>query len=143
MSMDDPDLGTGPQRGPQVDRPLTALLADLANETTALVRKEVELAKAEVQEKVTEAGRGLVSLALGGGVAFLGLMFLLWAVVYGLSTVMPQWAAALIVGVVMAVIGLILIQSGRKTLSATSLQPKRTIETVKDDARWAKAQISQ
>ena len=50
------------------DRPLTGLLTELAQETTTLVRKEVELAKAEVSEKVSQATTGAVSLATGGSV---------------------------------------------------------------------------
>ncbi|WP_404325642.1 phage holin family protein [Aerophototrophica crusticola] len=103
----------------------------------------MELAKAELSEKATEAGKGVASLAIGGAVAFCGLLVLLAALVLVLDTFLPSWAAALVVGVVVLGIGFVMIQSGRKKLSATSLQPTRTIETVKDDARWAKTQISQ
>lgn len=127
-----------PQRD---DRPLTALFGDLANETAALIRKEAELAKAEMSEKAGMAVRAMVSLAVGGAVALIGVVFVLWAVVYALAIWLPPWAAALIVGVVMAVIGLVMLQSGKSKLSADNLQPKRTIETLKDDGRWAKAQV--
>ncbi len=140
MTAYEPGPGGAP---PREEKPLTSLLADLANETTSLVRKEVELAKAELSEKATEAGKGVASLAIGGAVAFCGLLVLLAALVLVLDTFLPSWAAALVVGVVVLGIGFVMIQSGRKKLSATSLQPTRTIETVKDDARWAKTQISQ
>ncbi len=123
------------------DRPLTALFGDLASETAALIRKEAELAKAEMSEKANQAMRGAISLAVGGAVALIGLVFVLWAIVYALAIWLPPWAAALIVGVAMAIIGLVMLQSGRSKLSAQNLQPKRTIETLKDDGRWAKAQV--
>jgi len=123
------------------DRPLTGLLTELAQETTTLVRKEVELAKAEVSEKVTQATSGAVSLAAGGMVAFAGVLFLLLALTFFLATMMDPWLAALIVGGVVTVIGIILVSMGKSKLSARNLQPNRTIATLQDDKRWAKEQL--
>ena len=129
-----------PHRG-GADRPLTGLLTELAQETTTLVRKEVELAKAEVSEKVTQATAGAVSLAAGGMVAFAGVLFLLLALTFFLATMMEPWLAALIVGGVVTVIGIILVSMGKSKLSARNLQPNRTIATLQDDKRWAKEQL--
>jgi xanthine/uracil permease len=118
------------------------LLSELAQETTTLVRKEVELAKAEMSEKVSQATTGAVSLAAGGMVAFAGLIFLLLAVTYYLATLMEPWLAALIVGGVVTVIGIILVSMGKSKLSARNLQPDRTIASLQDDKRWAKEQLS-
>lgn len=123
------------------ERPLTALLTDLAQETGDLVRKEVELARAELAEKATQATRGAVSLAVGGAVCFLGMIFLLLSATLALATVVEPWAAALIVGGAVLLIGGIMVLSGRSRLSADNLQPRRTVETLKEDGRWAKAQI--
>jgi hypothetical protein len=123
------------------DRPLTGLLTELAQETTTLVRKEVELAKAEVSEKVTQATSGAISLAAGGMVAFAGVLFLLLALTFYLATMMEPWLAALIVGGVITVIGIILVSMGKSKLSARNLQPNRTIATLQDDKRWAKEQL--
>jgi uncharacterized membrane protein YqjE len=123
------------------DRPLTGLLTELAQETTTLVRKEVELAKAEVSEKVSQATTGAVSLAAGGLVAFAGLIFLLLAVTYYLATMMEPWLAALIVGGVVTLIGVILVAMGKSRLNARNLQPTRTLATLQDDKRWAKDQL--
>jgi len=123
------------------DRPLTGLLTELAQETTTLVRKEVELAKAEVSEKVSQATTGAVSLAAGGLVAFAGLIFLLLAVTYYLATMMEPWLAALIVGGVVTLIGVILVVIGKSRLNTRNLQPTRTLATLQDDKRWAKDQL--
>jgi len=123
------------------DRPLTGLLTELAQETTTLVRKEVELAKAEVSEKVSQATTGAISLAAGGMVAFAGVLFLLLAATYYLATLMEPWLAALIVGGVVTLIGIILVSMGKSKLSARNLQPNRTIATLQDDKNWAKAQM--
>jgi hypothetical protein len=123
------------------DRPLTGLLTELAQETTTLVRKEVELAKAEVSEKVSQATTGAVSLVAGGLVAFAGLIFLLLAATYYLATMMEPWLAALIVGGVVTLIGVILVAMGKSRLNARNLQPTRTLATLQDDKRWAKDQL--
>lgn len=123
------------------DRPLSALLSELATETTTLVRKEVELARAEVTEKVNQATAGAVSLAAGGLVTFAGVLFLLLALTYGLANWMPMWLSALIVGAVVAVIGGIMILVGRKKLTKRNLQPNRTLETLREDKDWAKSQL--
>ena len=123
------------------DRPLTGLLTELAQETTTLVRKEVELAKAEVSEKVSQATTGAVSLAAGGMVAFAGLIFLLLALTYYLATMMEPWLAALIVGGAVTLIGIVLVVMGKSKLSARNLQPTRTIATLQDDKQWAKEQL--
>jgi len=129
------------ERVAQPERSLTSLIADLATETTTLVRKEVELARAEVSEKVSQAAAGAISLAAGGFVALLGLIYILLAAVYALSRVVPDWAAALIVGGVVTLIGVFMLMAGKKKIAATNLQPERTIETLKDDKRWAQSQL--
>jgi len=136
---------TGPQDDGvhrAADRPLTGLLTELAQETTTLVRKEVELAKAEMSEKVNQATAGAVSLAAGGMVAFAGVIFLLLAATFGLAKFMEPWLAALIVGGVVTILGVVLVSMGKSKLSARNLQPNRTISTLQDDKRWAKAQMS-
>jgi len=138
MTMEGPADPVPPQRD---ERPLTALFTDLASETSSLVRKEVELAKAELSEKASEAGRGAASLAAGGAVAFAGVLFLLAALALLLDLVMPTWLAMLIVGAVVAIAGYVLMKAGTRKLSARNLTPRRTLESLKDDGRWAKAQV--
>lgn len=122
-------------------RPLTTLFGELAGETSSLIRKEMELAKAEMSEKVSQVTTGATSIAVGGAVAYAGLLFLLLAATYGLAEFLSPWLSALIVGAVVAVIGLVMLSSGRSKLKAANLEPTRTIETIKDDGRWARAQV--
>ncbi|WP_119678969.1 phage holin family protein [Indioceanicola profundi] len=123
------------------DRPLTSLFSELATETSALIRKEIELGKAELSEKAAQAGKGAASLAIGGAVAYTGVIFLLLALTFGLANWLPLWASALIVGGLVLIVGLVMLASGRNKLKASNLAPNRTIETIKDDGRWAKAQV--
>jgi uncharacterized membrane protein YgdD (TMEM256/DUF423 family) len=118
------------------------LFSELVGEATTLVRKEVELAKTEMSDKVNQATTGTVSLAAGGMVAFAGVLFLVLAATLGLATIVEPWLAALIVGGVIAIIGWIMVAVGKRKLSAQALQPRRTIGTLQEDKEWAEAQMS-
>ena len=88
---------------PGGDKSLGDLFSDLTQETSSLLRQEVQLAKAELTHSATEAARGIGMLIGGGAVAYAGLLFVLLAVVFGLIKAgLEPWLAALIVGLVVA-----------------------------------------
>src|SRR5215210_754534 len=91
------------------DRSLGDLFAELAQETSTLVRQEVNLAKTEMSQKASRAGRRIGILAAGGAVAYAGLLAILAAVIVLLNNVMPLWVSALLVGLVVAVVGYLLL----------------------------------
>jgi len=125
------------------ERSLGDLFSDLSRETTTLVRKEVQLAKAELTQSATEAARGIGMLAAGGAVAYAGLLFLLLAIVFGLIEAgWDAWLSALVVGLVVAAIGAVLVLRARESLKPANLAPRRTVETLKEDQEWAKEQIT-
>ncbi len=125
------------------ERSLGDLFSDLARETSTLVRQEVQLAKAELTQSATEAGRGAAMLAAGGLVAYAGLLFVLLAIVYGLiETGMDPWLSALIVGLVVTAIGAVLLLRGRESLKPDNLAPRKTVETLKEDRAWVQEQIT-
>lgn len=123
------------------DKSLTKLISDLARDTSTLVRKEVQLAKAEISEKVSQLRSGIVQVAVGGFVAFAGFLFLLLAATYALTAVVPDWAAALIVGGVVVVVGLIMVMQGSSNLKAENLTPTRTADSLRKDKDFAKEQM--
>lgn len=123
------------------DRSLGELFADLARDTSTLVRQEVALAKTEMTEKATKVGKDVASMAVGGAIAYAGLLALIAGVILGLGALgLPLWISALLVGAVVAVIGYVLIQRGRESLASEDLTPRQTIESLKEDAEWAKEQ---
>jgi len=124
------------------DRSLGELFAELARETSTLVRQEVTLAKTEMTDKATKAGKDVASMAVGGAVAYAGFLVILAAIVLLLAEVMDTWLAAFIVGVAVLAIGYMLIQRGREALKKEDLAPRQTMETLKEDAEWAKRQTS-
>ena len=123
------------------DRPVGELLKQLSEETTTLVKQEIDLAKAEMSEKGKQAGLGAGMFGGAGVSGLLALIFLSLAATAGLDTGMPTWLAALAVGVVWAVVAGVLALQGRSRLErATPPAPENAIESTKEDVQWAKTQ---
>jgi uncharacterized membrane protein YqjE len=123
------------------ERPIGELLKELSNETTALVRQELELAKAEMAEKGKKAGLGMGMLGGAGTAALLGLGALTATLIAALATGMATWLAALIVTVLwLSAAAALGVMGKEKVQSATPAAPEQAIENVKEDVRWAKTQ---
>lgn len=124
------------------DRSLGELFGDLARDTSTLVRKEVQLAKTEMTETAKEVGKDVGFLAVGGLIAYAGLLALIATLIIILGTIgLHWWLAALIVTVVVLAIGGILVQQGLKRLKQTNMVPQQTMETIQEDQQWAKEQV--
>ena len=121
------------------DRSMGELLKQLSQETSTLVRQELDLAKAEMTAKGKQAGKG-AGLFSAAGVLGLGAFGALTAcLIAALDTAMATWLAALIVTVVYGAIAAILAKSGQaKIKQASPAVPERTVETLKEDVEWAK-----
>jgi xanthine/uracil permease len=122
-----------------VDLPLSGLFANLRQEATLLIKREVELARVEASQKVGQITRGAVALAIGGVVLFTGILFLMLSGTFGLSKVLQPWLSALIVGGVVLLIGVIMLLKGASNMKNLNLKPERTLETLKDDARLVRS----
>jgi drug/metabolite transporter (DMT)-like permease len=121
------------------DRSLKELLADLTNSVTTLFRKEIELARAETSEKLSQAGVAAGAIAAGGVLALAALIVLLQALVIALAELgLAPALSALIVGGVVAIIAFALIYKGMNDLKASSLAPTRTVEALRRDAHMVK-----
>jgi len=126
---------------PMENRPLGDLFGDLAADMSNLVRQEVALAKLEVTQKAKYLGRNVGYLVVGGAVAYAGMLAVIAAIIMLLDRVMPAWGAALLVGVVVAVIAWLMIGKALSALQQADLTPRETVETLKEDATWMKQQI--
>jgi hypothetical protein len=125
------------------DRSLGELFGDLARDMGILVRQEVNLATTELTFKATRVGRELAVLAVGGLVAYAGLLALVATAVIALAAAgLPWWLAALIVGVIVAAVGALLVQRGVAALKRVDLAPRQTIQTLQEDTQWAKDQMT-
>jgi uncharacterized membrane protein YqjE len=124
------------------ERSIGELLRQLSEQTTRLVHQELELAKAELQQKGKQAGAGAGMFGGAGALGLAALGALTACFILALDAVMPAWLAALIVAVIYGAIAAFLALRGRdKVKQATPLVPEQTIETVKEDVEWAKTQM--
>ena len=120
------------------ERSAGEIMQDVVRDVGEVVRGEVRLARAEMSEKVSKAGKAGGFL---GGAAVCGLMAvgsLVAAGIAGLAMIMPVWVAALIMGVLLACIGGAMYAGGRAKLKTIEPVPERTVQTIKDDVQWAK-----
>lgn len=127
---------------PKEERSLRDLFTELVRELTDLVRKEITLAKTETSEKLSQLGTGIAALGIGALLTFAGLLVLLDALVLKLSDRMSPALAALIVGGIVAAIGVFLLLRGKNNLSAGSLAPTRTAESLRRDAEMVRDRVT-
>jgi hypothetical protein len=124
------------------DESLGDLLGQVSHDFSELVTTQVELAKVEIKEEIATAGRGAGMLGSGALCAYLAVVLLSFAAAWGLSELVPEGVAFLIVGAIYAVAAAILLPRGRDKLSQVRPVPEKTAETVKEDVRWARDQMS-
>lgn len=128
---------------PAREKSLGELFADLSRESSALIRHEVSLAKAELGQKAAKIGKDAGMIAAGGVLALGGFLTLLAAITLMLVQLagMPAWGAALLVAAVVLIGGGVLAMNGLNSLKSIDPTPHQTVETLKEDAQWAKQQI--
>jgi uncharacterized membrane protein YqjE len=124
------------------EQPMGELFKQLSDDLSTLVRQELKLAQVEMTEKGKKAGIGVGMFGGAGIVGLLALGAFTACLIAALSTGMEVWIAALIVTVLYAVAAGILVLNGKNRVTeATPPVPEQTIETVKEDAQWAKTQL--
>ncbi len=131
-----------PTAAPARDASVPGLIKSLADDVTHLFSQEVALAKSEVRSAVSDLKAGVLSLAIGLGILFAGFMVLLGAAVAALSLVVETWLAALIVGGVVAIIGVVLLMKAKKSLNPEAMVPNRTIDSLKRDEAMVRRTVS-
>jgi xanthine/uracil permease len=119
-------------------RTLPELVSQLTTDLATLVRKESELVRTEMTEKLHVAGKAAGEIVAGGIFVLAALGVLLAALVAALAEYMHPAFAALIVGVVVAVVGIVLIRAGLKMLKPENLKPDRTARQLQKDAQLVK-----
>ena len=126
---------------PQSQRSLSDVVQDIIANLQQIIRSEMRLATVEIKEKTDQAKKPATTLAIGGVLGLYGVGFVLLASMYALSLVLAPWLAALIVGVVLAIVATILVGSGRKSLKKIQALPEKTVQSVKENVQWSKEQI--
>jgi hypothetical protein len=118
-------------------RSIPEILQDVLTNIQDIVRAEVRLAKAELGEDLNRARSGGLLIGVGAVAAIFSALFVLLACVYGLSLVMPNWAAALVVAAAVGAAAAVTLSLGVKRFKTIQAAPK-TAATLKENVRWAK-----
>ncbi|HWP44604.1 MAG TPA: phage holin family protein [Blastocatellia bacterium] len=114
------------------------LLSQLANNSAALVRDEIALAKQEMGEKAVRLRSGAMITALGSAVGLLGVLALTAAIIIGLGHLIGYGWSALVIGIVLSLAGGVTASVGIGRIKRTNLKPEQTIETLEEDKQWLK-----
>lgn len=124
------------------NRSIPQLIGDLSSDLTGLLRKESELVRAEVSEKLAQLLKASGEMAAGAICLMVALLILLQALVIALAKVVGAGWASLIVGLVVAAVGVILLRAGAKSAAPRQLTPERSLRQVEKDAQLAKEQVT-
>jgi uncharacterized membrane protein YqjE len=123
------------------DASLGELFSSLTTDLSQLVRSEMELARVEIREETSKAVKAAGMLGGGALAGYLALILLSFAAAWGLAEVVDAGWAFLIVGLVVAAVAAVLALTGKKRLQQVHPVPDQTVDTLKEDARWARAQV--
>jgi hypothetical protein len=126
---------------PQTQRSVPEVLQDIVGNLQDIIRSEFRLAKTEIKEEASKAARPAAAFGVGLISGIYGIGFMLLAAVYGLSTVMPAWLAALLVGIILAIVAGAFLGSGREKLKRINLSPDKAIKSLEENVEWSKHQI--
>jgi hypothetical protein len=126
------------------DAPMADLVRQLSEQTSTLVRQEMELARAELTQKGKQAGIGAGMFGGAGMLGFYAFGAITAAAILALATAVDGWLAALIVGVVYAAVAGVLALTGKnKVQQAVPPVPEQAVESSKEDVQWAKTSAQQ
>lgn len=118
------------------------LFKQLSSDLSTLVRQELRLAQAEMTEKGKRAGLGAGMFGGAGAFGLAALGTFSAVLIAALAKAMDVWLAALIVTVIWAAVAGVLAMRGRQRMAqATPAVPEQTVQTIKEDAQWARSQV--
>jgi hypothetical protein len=112
-------------------RSIGQLVSDLFRQISFLIQEEIALARTEMSVKLPTVGRSVGMIAGGGALVYAGVLALIAALIIGVHAVLPWWASALLVGLVVLAIGVVLIQLGLQTIKHANLAPRRTVASLR------------
>ena len=124
-------------------RSVGELVGEVAQDLTKLVNQELELAKIEVRAEVKKTGKAAAAFGAAGGAAYFALLFASLTLMFALATLFDSYTwAALVVTVLYAIVAAVLYARAKKTAQTIDPTPHVTVQTLKEDAQWAKTRSS-
>lgn len=121
------------------------LFRQLAQDSSTLIRQEMNLAKTELRSNFRSFAKDAVMLAIGGGLLLVALLVLTAFLVAALGDLLGNeyWLGALIVGATYALIGWVMLNKGKKGLQHDDLRPEQTLQSLQADKQWAQSEMQQ
>jgi fatty acid desaturase len=126
---------------PRGERSTIELVRAIAQDSSMLVRKELELARLEIKEAAMARAKGAAAFGAAAFMGMLALIFLAITAAVALDIVLPKWLAWLIVGGAFLLLAGMAAIFGLRKMKRPSMKPEETVRTVKEDVEWAKAQL--
>ncbi len=117
------------------------LFSTLSAQASLLFRQELQLAQVEMTRKATRAGKNAVYVILGVVVAQAAFLTLVATLILALANVMDAWLAALLVGIVLAIVAALMVRFGLNKLKEIDPAPRQTIQTMRENKEWLTQQI--
>jgi uncharacterized membrane protein YqjE len=148
-----PEHAHGPPRharGP-IDRAkeeassLKVLFRQFGEDASTLVQEEITLAKLEMRREARAITTDLVKVGIALGIALLGALAFTAFLILVVGQLLDEafWAGALIVSALFLLIGGLLARNAMKDLKKRNLKPEDTVETLREDKRWAKQEAQE
>jgi uncharacterized membrane protein YqjE len=137
------ERGRNGSSAPRDEPPIGDLFRRLSDDASRLVRQEIALAKVELRESVSVLGKSAVKVGIAAGVALLGALAAVAFLIVGLGDLIDNyWLSALIVSAVLLAIAAVMGKGAMNDLKGHEMKPAQTIDTLRDDADWAKQEIA-
>jgi hypothetical protein len=124
------------------NRSISSVLRDIVQNVQDIVSSEFRLAQSEIGDEVEKARVAVLVLGIGASCGFLAIAFALLSLFFGLTRVVPNWAAALIIAAVMGLGSVVIIFLGRKRFREVHSVPERVVERLKESVQWARQHSS-
>ncbi|HZK35520.1 MAG TPA: phage holin family protein [Aeromicrobium sp.] len=135
MATEETDLSEGLPPG---DLSVGQLMIQLSDQTSRLIRDEMQLARVELKSTVKQVGLGAGLFSAAGLLALFGVATLIATAIIALALILPLWASSLIVTAVLLITAGIAAMVGKNHLKQASPTPERTVENVQRDIREVK-----
>ena len=122
-------------------RPLAELFTELSHETRTLIKQEMELARIEMSQKISQIVKDVAALGIGGILLYSGFLTLIAAIVLGVAVFIPLWLSALLVSILFIGIGGFCCRKDARTSCIWKWCLGKSTETFKETAKWAKSAL--
>ena len=120
------------------ERSVSDVFHSIVHNVQEIVRSEIRLAKTEVREEIVKAKFAALLLLMGALAGIFAIFFVLLGSVYALALVIPSWAAAVIVGCVLAGVASVTLLTTLKRFKQVNATPEHTVRNIKENIAWAK-----